>query len=210
MSEPQSFEKNWEEYDKWFQENRHIYNSELNAIKELLPDFKRAIEIGVGTGNFAKPLGIKFGIEPSKNMGKVADSKGIKVITAFAENIPLDNESFDLVLMVTTLCFLKNPPDAFLEIKRILAPEGSFINAFIDKNSTLGKIYQKNKEKSLFYKFATFYSAEEVLSLMKQAGFNKFDYRQTIFDSNKNTNGVQEVKKGFGEGSFVVIRAQKR
>lgn len=209
MKEIQAFEENWKEYDKWFEENKHIYNSELSAIKELLPDFKNAIEIGVGTGNFAKPLGIKYGIEPSKNMGEIAARKGIKVMTAFAENIPLDNESYDLVLLVTTLCFLKNPRKAFCEIYRILKPEGFFVNAFIDKNSTLGKIYQKNKENSLFYKFATFYSVEDVLDIMKQAGFGKFDFRQTIFDYFKDKDVEHKVKRGFGEGSFVVIRAQK-
>ena len=61
------FEKFAERYDSWFDRNPYAYKSELKAISALIPKGK-GIEIGVGTGRFAKPLGIKFGIEPSRKM----------------------------------------------------------------------------------------------------------------------------------------------
>lgn len=209
MPNTEAFDKNQVEYDKWFMKNKPVYFSELNAIKEILPDFNKAVEIGVGTGNFAEPLGINYGIEPSKNMARIAKSKGIEVVNAAAEDIPFENESFDLVLMVTTLCFLENPIKAFSEIYRILKNEGLFINAFIDKNSSIGKIYQRNKTKSLFYNSAVFYSTEEVLLMLNQAGFKNFDFRQTIFNTADKIKKPEQVKKGYGEGSFIVIKAQK-
>lgn len=209
MPKTEAFEKNQQKYDNWFKKNRNLYISELNAIKEILPDFDEAIEIGVGTGNYAAPLGIRFGIEPSENMARIARSKGIEVTDAVAENIPFKDESFDLALMVTTLCFVDNPLKAFSETYRILKSGGFFINAFVDKNSKIGKIYQKNKEKSIFYRSAIFYSTDEVVLLLEKAGFKNLVFRQTLFNTAGKIKEPEKITEGYGEGSFIVIRAQK-
>lgn len=209
MPKIEPFEKYTEQYENWFIENEYAYHSEIRAIKEILPDFKDGIEIGVGSGKFAQPLNIKFGVEPSYEMRKIAGSKGIKVWDGVAENLPFRNGSFDLVLMVTTLCFLDDVKKAFYEVYRILKPGGSFINGFVDKNSKVGRIYQKNKQKSVFYRVAVFFTTEEVIKLLKEAGFRKFEFRQTIFNTLDKINVVEEIKKGYGEGSFIAVRAQK-
>ncbi len=209
MAKIEPFEKHTKQYENWFVENEYAYQSEVRAIKEILPDFKDGIEIGIGSGKFAQPLGIKFGVEPSYEMRKIARSKGIKVWNGFAENLHFKNGSFDLVLMVTTLCFLDDVRKAFSEVYRILKPSGSFINGFVDKNSKVGRIYQKNKQKSVFYRVAVFFTPEEVIKLLKEAGFKKFEFRQTIFNTLDKIKDVEKIKKGYGEGSFIAVRAQK-
>ncbi len=209
MPKIEPFEKYSIKYDKWFRENKFAYQSEINAIKDILPRFDNAIEIGIGTGKFAVPLGIKFGVEPSARMRKVAQNRGLEVMDGVAENLPLKNDSFDLALMVTTLCFLDDARKAFAEIYRILKPEGYFINGFIDGNSDIGKIYQKSKKKSIFYKTAIFYSVEEVIKLLKETCFKNIQFRQTIFRPVDNINKLEPVKEGYGKGSFIVFRAQK-
>ena len=186
-----------------------IYQSEINAIREILPDFENGIEIGIGSGRFAKPLGIEFGTEPSNEMRKIVRSKGIKVVDSVAENLPFKDCSFDLALMVTTLCFLDDEVKAFVEIYRILKQGSYFVNGFVDKNSRVGRIYQKNKQKSVFYRAASFFNTEEVVELLKKTGFKDFKFRQTIFNTLDNINQIENIKEGYGEGSFVVIRAQK-
>jgi SAM-dependent methyltransferase len=202
------FEKYTDQYENWFEKNKYVYQSEINAIRGILPDFKNSIEIGIGSGRFAEPLGIKFGIEPSYEMRKIAKSRGIEVVDSVAENLPLKDCSFDLVLMVTTLCFLDNARKAFNEIYRILKPGGYFINGFVDKNSRVGKIYQKNKQISVFYREASFFTTEEVVRLLKKTGFKDFKFRQTIFNNLNEINQVEKTKEGYGEGSFVVVKAQ--
>ena len=209
MPKIEPFQKHTIKYNNWFEENKNVYQSEINAIKSLLPQFNTAVEIGIGSGNFALPLGIKFGIEPSEKMRKAAKRKGIEVIDGVAENLPLENKSFDLALMVTTLCFLDDAKKAFSEVYRILKPGGYFINAFIDKDSSLGKIYQKYKEKSIFYKIATFYSTDEVISFLKDTGFKNIEFCQTIFRPLDKIEKAEPVKDGYGEGSFVVARVKK-
>jgi len=203
------FEEYTGKYEDWFEENKYAYQSEVNAVKEILPGFKNAVEVGVGSGRFALPLDIKLGIEPSARMRKIAQSRGIDVIDAVAEDLPFEDISFDLVLMVTTLCFLDDAKKAFSEVYRILKPDGYFINGFVDKNSKVGRIYQKHKHKSIFYSIASFYSTEEVIDLLKEAGFKNFEFRQTIFNTLDNIDDVEPVKEGYGEGSFIAVRAQK-
>jgi len=65
------FEKHAKEYDAWFDENKLVYLSELEAVKSMLPEGGTGIEIGVGTGRFASQLGIKQPINhqsPSKRL----------------------------------------------------------------------------------------------------------------------------------------------
>lgn len=209
MPKTEPFEKYTDRYENWFERNRYVYQSEINAVREILPDFENGVEIGIGSGRFAKPLGIKFGIEPSNEMRKIAIRKGIKVVDSVAENLPFKDCSFDLALMVTTLCFLDDEVKAFVEIYRILKQGSYFVNGFVDKNSRVGRIYQKNKQESVFYRAASFFNTEEVVELLKKTGFKDFKFRQTIFNTLDNINQIENIKEGYGEGSFVIIRAQK-
>ncbi|HBE04360.1 MAG: methyltransferase type 11 [Spirochaetes bacterium GWF1_41_5] len=203
------FDLHTELYETWFEVNKIVYESEIAAIKKLIPFSGSGIEIGVGSGRFAEPLGIKFGIEPSRNMRKLAKSKGIKVIDAAAEDIPLQDSSFEFAMMITTVCFLDNIEKAFKEAYRIIKENGSLIIGFVDKESPLGKFYEKHKEQSAFYREAVFYSVSEIIHYMEIAGFINFNYCQTIFKPLKEIKKIEPVKDGYGEGSFVVIKGYK-
>ncbi len=209
MPRIEPFEKYSERYEDWFYNNKYAYQSEINSIKEILPDFKKGVEIGVGSGRFAEPLDIKYGIEPSDKMRRIATNRGIEAVDGVAEELPYESCSFDLVLMVTTLCFLDDVKKAFSEVYRILEPGGFFVNGFVDKNSEIGKIYQKHKKESVFYGRADFFSVEEVIRILKETGFKDPESRQTIFTTLDKINGVEEVRDGYGKGSFVVIKARK-
>lgn len=195
------------EYDLWYEKHNDKYQSEIIALKKLIPLGKKGIEIGVGTGRFSIPFGIRIGVEPTANMAKFAEERGITVINGVAESLPFHNQSFDYVLMVTTVCFLSDIPKAFLEAYRILKDNGKIILGIIDKNSPLGKEYEKIKMDNKFYSEAHFLSTEELTELLKNAGFVKFDYWQTLFNTSENT--IEDPKHGYGQGSFVVIQATK-
>ncbi len=207
MAKTEPFEKHFKRYEDWFVENKFAYLSELKALEEVIPKNKKGIEIGVGSGLFAKPLGIKFGVEPSAKMRKLAIERGIDVKEGVAENLPYQNNSFDFALMVTTICFVDDIEKSFLEIKRILKPMGKLILGFVDKDSEIGKIYLKNKEKSVFYKNAEFYSVGEVKLLLSKTGYMIDSIHQTLFGNIKEINEIQNPIKGYGKGSFVVITA---
>jgi SAM-dependent methyltransferase len=208
MVKVKPFEEYTSEYEDWFRKNHFVYISELKAVRSLFALTGKGVEIGVGTGRFASRLGISLGLDPSIKMLKLARRNGIRVVSAIAEKLPFDNDQFDFALMVTTVCFLNDIESAFIEVRRILRRRGHFIIGFVDRESSIGKLYEKNKENSAFYRVATFYSVDEIISYLRQIGFGHFDFRQTIFQSLNDIRGVEPVESGFGRGSFVAIRAE--
>ena len=204
-----AFENNVERYEQWFMDNPLAYVSELRMVRELLPTSGSGIEIGLGTGRFAAPLGITKGIEPSRSMAELARKKGIEVIPGVAEHLPFKDKEFGFVLMVTTVCFLDDMEMAFQEVSRVLKPGGSFVIGFVDRDSPLGKEYQKRKDKSAFYQHATFYSTDDIVSHLQRAGFGKLVFRQTLFRPLAEMVEVESAKEGHGQGSFVVVRGEK-
>jgi len=209
MPKIEPFDKYTWEYEKWFENKHSVYLSELLAVKRLLPVSKKAIDIGVGTGRFAAPLGIELGLEPSTQMRSIAKKRGLQVVAGVAEALPFGEAQFDVALMVTAICFLDNIDAAFCETHRILKPSGYFVVGFIDKNSPLGRFYEKNKKDNKFYRIATFYSVDEVISALKRADFGHFEFVQTIFHPLNEIRRIEPAKDGYGQGSFVVVRSQK-
>lgn len=203
------FEKHFKQYDRWFDDHEYAYQSELLAIKEIIPPFKRGMEVGVGTGRFAQPLGLRYGLEPSANMAEVARKRNIEVTVGVAESMPFKDNSFDLVLMVTTVCFLNDTNLAFQEVSRVSEPGGWLLIGFIDKNSLMGRLYQAIKHQNIFYRDAVFYSVAQLTGYIKDAGFINLTYSQTLFKPVQDMEGVEKPLKGYGQGSFVVIRGQK-
>ncbi len=203
------FEEHSDLYEDWFGKNKYVYLSELEAVKKLLPEHGKGVEIGAGSGRFAVPLGIKLGVEPSPVMSRIAKSRGITIVDGSAENLPIESSSFDFVLMVTTICFLDDVMKSFIEVNRILKNNGQFLVGFVDRNSTIGKEYEKFKEQNIFYKYATFFSTEEVLTFYKKAGFANIKIVQSIFGRLDKINSIEPVIDGYGKGSFVVINGTK-
>ena len=168
------------------------------------------MEIGIGTGRFAEPLGIKIGVEPSGHMRNIARKRGITVLDGVAEKLPFKNSIFEFALMVTTVCFVDDIDRAFEEAFRVLIKGGYFIIGLVDRNSPVGQVYLRHQDKSVFYKEATFYSVEEVLEIMRSSGFEDFGFCQTIFGNLPEITEHENIKSGYGEGSFVAIRGKKR
>ena len=139
-------------------------------------------------------------------MGSPCQSRGITVVDGVAEALPFDDALFDFALMVTTICFLDDPAAAIREAYRVLKPGASLVIGLVDRNSPLGRKYERFKKENVFYREAIFYSIDEVIFLLKEAGFKDFAFIQTIFQDLREIRETQPVKEGYGEGSFIVVR----
>ncbi|HAY21239.1 MAG TPA: SAM-dependent methyltransferase [Desulfobacterales bacterium] len=202
-----AFNRYAQEYDDWFVQHESVYHSELAAVKSFLPLNGRALEVGVGTGRFAEPLGIKIGVEPARAMAEIAGKRGIEVIQGYAEALPLAPGSFDVVLMITVLCFLQDPPLALREATRVLKPQGRLIIGMIDPDSPLGRLYQAHQAQSRFFRQARFLRVSQVLRWLGELGYPDPKIRQTIFQDIPVITTPEPAREGYGEGVFVVLVA---
>lgn len=206
------FDKHVATYEKWYEDYREVYQSELLAIREQLaklPENIRGIEVGLGTGRFASELGIKEGVEPSSAMAEKAINRGIEVIKGFAAQLPYGDLQFDFVLFVT-VCHLDEMKFALKEANRVLKHKGSILIGFLDKDQNIAKEYIAKRHRSTFFAKANFYTVERIVTLLKEAGFKDLEFNQTLFGDLDEIKEVQLPKIGYGEGSFVVVKATKK
>jgi ubiquinone/menaquinone biosynthesis C-methylase UbiE len=205
---PNPFETLAGEYDAWFDEHPALFESELQAMRAVLPErLGRWIEIGVGTGRFASRLGIGLGVEPAAAMADRARRRGLDVLDGTAERLPLADSSADALFFITTLCFVSDVGRALAEARRVLVPGGAIVVAFLPRDSELGQAVSANSSDP-FYRAARLLSAQELLRAMADAGFAVDRVVQTL-TSLARPETVEAPSDGCDRGSFVVVRGRR-
>jgi ubiquinone/menaquinone biosynthesis C-methylase UbiE len=99
----------------------------------------RVLEIGIGSGlnlgSYHPDIETVCGVDPSaelltKARDRVANVRfPVRLLEASSENLPLENRSFDTIVMTFTLCSIPDAAAALLEIRRVLKPEGELLFA---------------------------------------------------------------------------------
>ncbi len=212
MIKTNPFRENARQYDAWYDKHPYVFQSEVEAIRQqlaTLPQNIAGIEVGIGSGRFAAALGIKEGIEPVEELAALATKRGVETMIGVAEKLPYRDLHFDFILFVT-ICHLDNITVALKEAHRVLKNEGSILLCFLDKSQEIAKSYEAKRNQSHFYQDATFYSTDRVSTLLKDAGFRNIEFTQTLFGKLDDIDELQSPKAGFGEGSFVVVKADKK
>jgi SAM-dependent methyltransferase len=203
------FEDFHDRYEAWFIRHHAASWAELLAVRALVPWTGLGLEIGVGSGRFAAPLGIRIGLDPSAAMLSHAVGRGIAVVRSVAESMPFQTASFDFALNVTTICFLEDVEAAMAETHRVLKPGGKLIIGFIDRTSALGREYETHKSENVFYQAATFFSAEEVDYLLRKTGFSEQVWLQTLSQPLSQIRDPEPVQPGRGRGAFLAVLATR-
>jgi SAM-dependent methyltransferase len=166
------------DYDRWFDENAAVYAAEVRLLRNAIPHSGCGLEVGVGSGRFAVPLGIRYGIDPSRNLLEIAKSRGIGVVQGEGEHLPYRAGSLDYILMMTVICFVDDMGALFREAGRVLVPGGIIITGFIERGGEIEKIYRDEKTKGRFLRYARFWTADEVTRLLEDAGFTRVKIAQ--------------------------------
>ena len=205
-----AFEEYALEYDSWYLEHLSIFESEAKAI-EALELSGLGLEVGVGPGVFANRLGVSIGIDPSLSMLLITKRRGVAVLRAVGEYLPFRNGIFNYVLIVGTLCFLKEPSVAIKEAQRALKSRGDLILCEVPKDSSWGRfIEEKGKAGHRFYSHAKLYTIVDMYHILEDAGFKVVDAKGTLSFSPSEGERVEEPADNIKGMGFICLRAQSR
>jgi len=61
----------------------------------------------------------------------------------------------------------------------------------------------------VFYREATFFSAVEVEHLLCDAGFTEPSWVQILSKPLKDIHEIEAIRAGYGQGAFVVVKANR-
>ena len=165
------FDEYASDYDTWFDEHDDVFQAQQRMLRAAIPNQGQGLEVGVGSGRFAVPSGIRYGIDPSRELIRRAQRRGIEVVRGEGEHLPYRTSSFDYVLMMTVICFLDDVIAVFREVNRVLKPGGILVAGFIEKDGEIYRMYRSGTTKGRFLQFANFWRAQEVDGFFRSAGF---------------------------------------
>jgi SAM-dependent methyltransferase len=208
------FEDLADRYDLWYETpfGRSAYSLECECLRKALRGFRRGLEVGVGTGRFASALGIRFGLDSSRRMLEKAKARGVVSVLGDARALPFKGNSFDLVLMVATLCFLERPLEALREAGRVLTENGALVIGLILKESPWAEFYRdKGRRGHPIYRVARFYSFREVEDMLRAAGFRPTAVFSTLLEDPQDERPLRtrKVEEGLHPSAgFTCIRAE--
>lgn len=140
----------WNKIESYKRMNRN-HMKKITKIASLLElkknDYKKVLEVGVGTGIHAHFLQTFFpklklyGVDISEMMiNKSKELLGLEVVLKVAEveKLPFKDDFFDAIYCNATLHHLNNPFQGIKEIIRVLKPRGVFVamepNIYFPKN----------------------------------------------------------------------------
>ncbi|MEA3336348.1 MAG: class I SAM-dependent methyltransferase [Chloroflexota bacterium] len=119
-----------EEDDHWW------FASRTRAILNYLDRYvgpgqdKRILDVGCGAGNMAHHLahyGRVTGLDLNPKPLKVAQERGLEVRQGSADDLPFDDNSFDLITLLDTVEHVPNEHGVFSECYRVLKPGGKLL-----------------------------------------------------------------------------------
>lgn len=233
MGNKQKFDGYAAQYDEWFMKNEHLFTSELRLFKRALGDIdgKRLLSVGCGSGLFESYIDCSNieGIEPSEDMGKIAEKRGVNVIKyGLIEDVDLPDETYDIIYFNGSSSYMEDLAPVYEKSLRALKDGGRLILLDVPKESAFGFMYLLGKSLDTYdhgflrdvmpelpYPLAlassgVWHSTEEKIDVLKALGVKDFTYYQTLIRNPMYTNEEpEEVSEGYKSGGYVAIIAEK-
>lgn len=229
----QKFDGYAEKYDEWFMKNENLFMSELRLFKTALGDIegKKLLSVGCGSGLFESYIDCTNieGIEPSEDMGKIAEKRGVNVIRyGLIEDVDLPEDYYDIIYFNGSMSYIPDITPVCEKSLRALKDGGRLILFDVPKESAFGFMYLLGKSLNTYdheflegampklpYPLAlacsgVWHTTEEKIDALKSLGIEKFSYYQTLIKNPLYTNEEpEEVSEGYKSGGYVAIIAEK-
>jgi SAM-dependent methyltransferase len=161
-------------YEAWYEtEGRAADWMERGLLGWLLAGFphaRSALEIGTGTGHFARWLRDMHwqvvGLDRSAPMlAEAARRDGVALVLGETSALPFAADAFDVVLLITTLEFLPNPARALREAARV-ARRGIVLGVLNRWNPLA---WRRRRSDLPLWRVAHFYSPPELANVLRRA-----------------------------------------
>ncbi len=205
----------------------------VESFKNRIEFFQRAfsmkklkvLDIGTSAGTFLKLLkeyefeGI--GLEPSQSDVKLCQNSGLNVVNGYAENIPFEDETFDIVHANHVFEHLENPLKASQEAYRILKPGGMIYievpnqldNFSFRRDRLFNRVIQRERSISSIHHL-WFFGEKTLYKLLKKAGFANIKIKSKHLSIAKGWRMpfsliTHTVGKYFGGGYYLTGYARK-
>ena len=229
----QKFDGYADKYDEWFMKNENLFTSELRLFEKVLGDItgKKLLSVGCGSGLFESYIDSSNidGIEPSEDMGRIAEKRGINVIQyGLIEDVDLPEETYDIIYFNGSSSYMEDLKPVYEKSLRALKKNGKLILLDVPKESAFGFMYLLGKSLNTYdheflegampelpYPLAlassgVWHTTEEKINVLKELGIKNFDFYQTLIKNPLYTNEEpEEVSEGYKSGGYVAIIAEK-
>jgi SAM-dependent methyltransferase len=229
----QKFDGYADKYDEWFMKNENLFTSELRLFEKVLGDItgKKLLSVGCGSGLFESYIDSSNidGIEPSEDMGRIAEKRGINVIKyGLIEDVDLPDETYDIIYFNGSSSYMEDLKPVYEKSLRALKKNGKLILLDVPKESAFGFMYLLGKSLNTYdheflegampelpYPLAlassgVWHTTEEKINVLKELGIKNFNFYQTLIKNPLYTNEEpEEVSEGYKSGGYVAIIAEK-
>ena len=229
----QKFDGYADQYDEWFMRNDNLFTSELRLYLKVLGDIKgkKLLSVGCGSGLFESYIDCTDieGIEPSVDMGRIAEKRGVNVIKfGLIEDVDLPESTYDIIYFNGSSSYMEELEPVYEKSLRALADGGKLILLDVPKESAFGFMYLLGKSLGTYdheylegtmpdlpYPLAlassgVWHSTEEKIEVLKNLGIKEFEFYQTLIKNPLYTNEEPEdVSEGYKSGGYVAIVAKK-
>jgi len=140
------------------------------------------LEVGIGSGRVSLPL-VKetklsiVGLDLSKQMLRLVKRKicrfkaRVDLILGDAEHLPFRNESFNLLLCVSTLHYFDSLHESLMEFSRVLKTSGVFIYGDVVMHEKDTEEFMNKLEKTLSPAHGRYHKPSKMKKLLEEHGF---------------------------------------
>jgi SAM-dependent methyltransferase len=166
------------------QQNIEHFNKYANKIQNLFPKKNKKYKIldiasndGTFLSFFDKKKFLRIGVDPARNLKKIAEKKEIIQIPIFfsfktSDHIKKKYGKFEIITANHVCAHLENPNDFFFGIKKLLSNKGIFVlevsyRLEVIKNKTFDTIYHEHVD---------YHSLKPVISFAKKFDLELFDF----------------------------------
>jgi ubiquinone/menaquinone biosynthesis C-methylase UbiE len=221
-----------EAYRRWYETplGARVDADEKEVVFKLA-DLKlgeKVLDVGCGDGNYTGPAaertGSAVGLDRSPAMlhaaaRRFSESPGLHWLEGDATSLPFRDSSFDVVFIVTVLCFAADPQAVVNEAFRVLRYGGRLVLGELGRYSLWALTRRvRGVLGSTIWRDAHFFAPRDLRVLLERAGFTDTTAAAAVFYPPvhhalaRSTYGVMEH---FGRccyswaGAFLVVRGER-